>query len=135
MCLSDAPPCSLFIYIYIYICICVHICIHIYIYRERERHTHIWCMYIYIYIYFCLGGLRVMTWILYSLVVCPYRDGNALRVRRASFAIWSNRKTLITKTLNVLKPWARKHQIVNDTSAYGGEGGRVRSSSWAAILV
>ena len=25
---------------------------------------------------------------------CPYRNGNALRVRRGSFTVWSNRKTL-----------------------------------------
>ena len=36
----------------------------------------------------------VMTWILYHLACCPYRNGNALRVRRGSFSIWSNRKTL-----------------------------------------
>ena len=40
------------------------------------------------------GGKAVMTWILYHLVVCPYRNGNASRVRRGSFTIWSNRKTL-----------------------------------------
>ena len=36
----------------------------------------------------------LMTWILYYLVLCPYCNGNALRVRRGSFNIWSNRKTL-----------------------------------------
>ena len=44
------------------------------------------------------------TWILYHLVVCPFCDGNALRVKRGSFTIWSNRKTLKPKTLNNLKP-------------------------------
>ena len=57
-----------------------------------------------------------MTWILYHLVVCPSCNGNALRGRRGSFTIWSNRNN--PKTLNNLKPWARKHQIVKDTSAY-----------------
>ena len=38
--------------------------------------------------------LPVMTWILYDWVVCPYCNGNTLRVRRGSFIIWSNRKTL-----------------------------------------
>ena len=35
----------------------------------------------------------MMMWILYRLVCCPYCNGNALRLRRASFTIWSNRKT------------------------------------------
>ena len=57
---------------------------------------------------------RVMTWILYQLVCCPYFHGNALHVRRGSFTIWSIRKVL---NLNNLEPWARKHHIVKDTSA------------------
>ena len=39
-----------------------------------------------------------MMWILHHLVLCPYCNGNALRVRRGSFSIWSNSKTL--KPLN-----------------------------------
>ena len=47
----------------------------------------------------------VMTWILYHLAFCPYRNGNALRVRRGSFTIWSNPKTLNNlNNLNNLKP-------------------------------
>ena len=61
-----------------------------------------------------------MTRILYHLVCCPYRNGSAWRVRRGSFTVWSNRKSLSPKTLNSLKPWARKRQIAKDTSAYGG---------------
>ena len=62
-----------------------------------------------------------------ALVVCPYCNGNTLRVRRGSFTIWSN-----PKTLNSLKPRAQKHQTVNDKSAYGGGSGAPRrsGSSW-----
>ena len=40
------------------------------------------------------AGGDVMAWIICHLVCCPYCNGNALRVRRGSFVIWSNLKTL-----------------------------------------
>ena len=46
-----------------------------------------------------MWGAPVMTRILYHSVGCPYCNGNALRVRRGSFTIWSIRKTLNPKTL------------------------------------
>ena len=71
-------------YIYTYI-INTHVYTYVYIY-----------IYIYVYIYihtylYMYTSPSVMTWILHHLVGCPYRNGHALRVRRESFTIWSNR--------------------------------------------
>ena len=42
----------------------------------------------------CPPAFPVMTWILYHLVFGPCCNGDALCVRRGSFSIWSNPKTL-----------------------------------------
>ena len=88
---------SLYIYIYIYY-IYVYNYVYIYIY------THI---YIYIHPARPPPSRREPPPLTDAadpspfglLVFCPYCNGNALRVRRGSFTIWSKRKTL-----NNLKP-------------------------------
>ena len=61
------------------------------------------CLFSYLLIY-TPPPLPAMTRILCRLVFCSYCDGNALRVRRGSLTIWSNRRTLNPKTLLTCPP-------------------------------
>ena len=63
-------------------------CIYIYIYLSLSLSIYIY-IHTYNYIVYPRRPFPAMMWILYHLFCCPYWNGNASRVRRGSFAIWS----------------------------------------------